>query len=204
MNNVTEAERDSLKEIVNIGVGNAATALSQLLSRTVKITAPDVFIDSIHGVPEFLGSTETVTTAILSDLGCDIQGTMFLMLPPESAERLATILMNGQFVDIREVGGLGESALKEVGNILTGSCMTALSKFLDLNIVASVPHIATDMLGALLDTIIAKMIERSNTVLVFRVHFNVSNEGIDGDLYMLFDPVVTTTILGAMHVKYGS
>lgn len=204
MSIVTESERDSLKEVVNIGVGNAATALSRLLSRKVSITAPDVFIDSIHGVPEFLGKTGEVTTAILSDLTRDIAGTMFLMLEPKSAQRLAGLLVNEAEVDVETRGGMGESALKEVGNILTGSSMTALSKFLDLDVVASVPHIATDMLGALLDSIIAKMVEQSNVILVFRVQFCVVEENISGDFYLLFDPSITDTILCAMHKKFGN
>ncbi len=204
MTQLTELERDQLKEVVNIGVGNASTALSQMLRKQVTITTPDAFIDNIEGIPTFLGGTDVVTTAILSDLTNDISGTMFLMLPPDSAQKLAALLTGDNEIDIIKEDGMGQSALKEVGNILTGSSMTALSRFLDLNVIASVPHIATDMLGSLIDGVIARMVEESNTVLVFRVHFTVKDEAIGGDLYLLFDPEVTKKILSAMHSKFSN
>ncbi len=145
-----------------------------------------------------------MATTILSDLTRDIEGTMFIMFSLDHAQKLASLVTGDPNVDMLNEDGMGQSALKEIGNILTGTSMTALSEFLDMDVVATVPHIATDMLGSVLDSVIVKMVENSNTILAFRVHFSVKDAGITGDLYLMFDTFVTDKILRAMQTKFGN
>lgn len=198
---LTDFEKDQLVEVVNIGAGNASTALSQMVDKDVKISVPEAIVDQVENIPQLIGETEQVTTVVLLKLLGDAPGVMLLMFPPESALTLAGLLTKEHKKDIKVLDELDRSALREVGNILGGASMTALSKFLDMNILQSVPEAATDMLGAVVDSILADIGQESEIVLVFRVNFTVEGEPIEGRLFFLFDPKSTDKILETTRQK---
>lgn len=198
---LTDFERDQLIEVVNIGAGNASTALSQMVGKKVTINVPDVLVDRVEAVPQFLGESENIMTVVVLKLLGDAPGVMLLMFPPQSALRLAGLLTKEHKKDIKVLDELDRSALREVGNVLSGAGMTALSKFLDMNILQSVPDAATDMLGAVVDTVLAEVGRESDIVLVFNVNFKIEEEDIDGQLFFLFDPKATAKILEATKKK---
>lgn len=198
---LTDFEKDQLIEVVNIGAGNASTALSQLAGKGVEINVPNVFIDRVEKVPQILGEPEKIMTAVLLRLLGDAPGIMLLMFPPESALNLAGLLTKSHKKNIKVLDEIDRSALREVGNILSGAGMTALSKFLDINILQSVPDAATDMLGSVVDTVLAEIGKESDVVLLFKVTFDVKGEPIKGRLFFLFDPKATTKILIAAKAK---
>ncbi|MDA2921775.1 chemotaxis protein CheC [Patescibacteria group bacterium AH-259-L07] len=203
MEHLTDFERDQLIEVVNIGAGNASTALSQMVEKKITIHVPDVFVDRVERVPQFFGETEKIMTVVLLKLLGDAPGIMLLMFPPESALKLAGLLTKQHKKNIKVLDELDRSALREVGNILSGASMTALSKFLDLNVLQSVPDAATDMLGSVVDTVLAEIGKESDIVLVFKVNFSIEGEDIDGQLFFLFDPKATAKILEATNKVVG-
>jgi chemotaxis protein CheC len=199
---LTDFERDQLREVVNIGAGNASTALSEMVSKNVIIDVPEVFVGRIEEVTRFLGESEKIMTVVLLQLLGDIQGGMLLMFSPEGALNLASLLTRGREKDIRVFDEMDRSALREVGNILSCACATALYKFLDINILPSVPDMATDMLGSVADTVLAEIMQTSDTALVFKVSLRVEEEGITGQLFFFFDPKATGKILEATKKKF--
>ncbi|MBU0982018.1 chemotaxis protein CheC, partial [Patescibacteria group bacterium] len=144
-------QEDALKEVVNIGAGNASTALSQLVNKDVDVFVPKIFFDTISKVADYLGESEKVQTVILLKMLGDITGSVLLIFPPESAVKLTGLLTNNPKEKLQELDEIDKSALCEVGNILTGTCFSALSKFLDMSILQSVPGTASDMLGSVIN-----------------------------------------------------
>ena len=141
---------DVLKEIGNIGSGNAATALAKLLGKKVDMKVPQIRIMGFSEINETLGGAETPVAGILLGVLGDIKGFILFVLEQDAAEMLVNILMGREPGEKVEYDELTTSALKEVGNILTGSYLSALSALTGLKIKPDVPALAIDMAGAIL------------------------------------------------------
>lgn len=197
-NKLTSFEKDQLVEIINIGASNASTALSQMVGRQVRASIPEGFVDHAEKIPEFIGKSEKVVTVVLLKVLGDIFGTALLVFPSQGALKLAKLLVNSQRKEL-VLDELDRSALREVGNILLGASLSALSKFLDMNILQSVPDIATDMLGSVIDSVIAEMGKASDIILGFKVQLSIEEDSgkdeIQLQLFFVFDTGTTKKIL---------
>lgn len=200
---MTERERDRLIEVINIGASHASNALARLIRGKVDIDVVRAFVGGIEKTPQFLGTTDQVMTVVVLKITGDIQGLMLLLFSRESALNLAARLSPGRRKNAAFLDETDRSALREVGNILAGAALTALSKFAGLNTLQSVPDASTDMLGSMVDGIVAEMGRSSDSILAFKVDFGADDGEIDGRLFFLFDPATTTKILEATrtHVR---
>ncbi len=139
---------DILKEIGNVGAGNAATALANMINKKVDMEVPKVCVLDFKDVPAMLGGEEEVVAGIFFKLEGDIDGTIMFVLKSDTAHKLVELMMPGM-----GSGNFDEfttSALQEIGNILSGSYITSLSGLTNLKIHMSVPSLAVDMAGAIL------------------------------------------------------
>jgi chemotaxis protein CheC len=139
---------DVLKEIGNIGAGNAATALAKMISKKVDMKVPLVNVLDFSDVPDILGGPEKEVVGIFFKLEGEIEGSIMFVLDTKSAQQLIELLMPGITTD-----GFNDfcfSALQEIGNILAGSYISSLSSLSNLDIKISVPSLALDMAGAIL------------------------------------------------------
>lgn len=139
---------DVLKEIGNIGAGNAATSLANLINRKVDMTVPKVNVLDFKDVPEMLGGEEEAVCGIFFKLDGNMEGTIMFVLTLDSAKRLLDLMMPGIFSG--DFDEMGLSALQEVGNILSGSYVSSLSGLTGLKVGMSIPSICIDMAGAIL------------------------------------------------------
>lgn len=179
------AELDALKEVGNIGAGNAATALSQILGKRIDMTVPRARVLELTEVPDILGGTENLVVGVYLRIFGDLQGNIMFLLPIESAERLVTMLMGSAEDGI--AGEISQSAIMEVGNILASSYLNALSSFSNLTIIPSTPALAYDMAGAILSTVLIEISELSDYALLIETEFLEDQESIDGSFFMLPD-----------------
>ena len=156
MNVTTLQERqlDALREVANIGAGHAATALSQMTGARIEVAVPFLQMTPLQEVPETLGPVDTQIAAVLIHILGDITGRTLLVLPIESAQRLAEILL-GRPVGLVEFGEMERSALMEAGNILSAAHMNALSDFLGMMLLPSVPHLELDTVAGVVRAILA-------------------------------------------------
>ncbi len=200
LENLNYKELDALKEVGNIGAGNAATALSQILGKRVDMTVPSARVLSLEKVPEILGGTEKLVVGVYLRMFGDIQGNMMFLLPTESAERLVKMLLG-----VSEEGGIAgeisQSAIMEVGNILASSYLNALSQFANLTIVPSTPALAYDMAGAILGAILYEVSELSDQVLLIETDFLGNGEAIKGHFFVLPDLPSLGVLLKAVGVE---
>ena len=147
-----ELQLDALKEVANIGAGHAATALSQLTSRTIMINVPEVNIRPLEEVPELLGSADDVIAAVLMHMMGDLTGRTLVLFPEASAKNLCDILFRRVPGTTAGFTPMEESGLKEAGNILASAYMNALSDFMGMMLVPSVPSLVIDLSAAILTT----------------------------------------------------
>lgn len=148
---VTENYFDVLREIGNIGAGNAMTALSQMLQCKVDMQVPQVKLLEFKDVGALMGGEEQIMVGIYLDVEGDITGSIMFLVKQDSAKHLVNKIMMG--MGGSEGPGLNEmelSAMKEVSNIITGAYLNSLSALTNLKIYPSPPELAVDMAGAIL------------------------------------------------------
>jgi chemotaxis protein CheC len=145
-----ESQLDAMREVANIGAGHAATALSQMTNRTIMITVPRVNIRPLEDACDTLGSPDEVIAAILMHMMGDLTGRALLLFPQRSARTLCDFLLQREIGTTQDFGAMEQSALKEAGNILASAYLNALSDFMGMMLVPSVPSLVIDLSGAVL------------------------------------------------------
>ena len=141
---------DLLRELGNIGAGNATTALAQMLNKKLDMKVPKVDLVGFDKLPSIVCGEEELVVAIYLMLDDDVEGSMMFLLPEASAHSLVNQLMGRPAGDKEAFTEMDMSALQEIGNIITGSYLSALSSLTSLTIGASVPYVAIDMAAAIL------------------------------------------------------
>lgn len=147
---VTETYYDVLKEIGNIGAGNAMTALSQMLQCKVDMKVPQVKLLEFAEVGEMMGGEELIMVGVFLGVEGDITGSMMFMVEEHTARHLIQKITMGMLPEGSEFEEMGLSAMKEVGNIITGAYLNSLSTLTNLKIYPTPPALTVDMAGAIL------------------------------------------------------
>ncbi len=147
---VTENYYDVLKELGNIGAGNAMTALSQMLQCKVDMKVPQVRLLEFAEVGEMIGGEEQIMVGVLLGVEGDVTGSMMFMVEEASARHLIQKITMGMLPEGTEFEEMGLSAMKEVGNIITGAYLNSLSTMTNLKIFPTPPALTVDMAGAIL------------------------------------------------------
>ena len=150
LDQVTENYYDVLKEIGNIGAGNAMTALSQMLQCKVDMKVPQVRLLEFSEVGEMMGGEEQIMVGVFLGVEGDITGSMMFMVEEDSARHLIQKITMGMLPSGAEFEEMGLSAMKEVGNIITGAYLNSLSTLTNLKIFPTPPALTVDMAGAIL------------------------------------------------------
>lgn len=156
---------DVLREIGNIGQGNAASSLSQMLSQTIDISVPTVKLLDFNESVEYLGGPENVVLGMLVGLKGDINGMMLYVLQKSFANSMLKAVFGKEINDLTELDEMDLSFIREIGNILAGSYVNAISSLTGLTIDISVPTISIDMAGAILAVPAVEFAQIGNSVL---------------------------------------
>lgn len=143
-------EMDTLREVGSIGTGNAATALSGLLNRRVRITMPEVRIMEYNEAIDWIGGPENVTAGVLVRISGDIGGIMLSVLPLEFVNMVLECMLDNKVEEFEHLDELQRSALVEVGNIMISTFINALSGLSGVTMELTVPSLTVDMQGAIL------------------------------------------------------
>jgi chemotaxis protein CheC len=197
-----ELQRDALREVANIGAGHAATALSQLTNRTIMISVPEVNISRLEEVPEILGQADDVVAAVLMHMMGDLTGRTLVLFPDASAKVLCDILLRRKLGTTETYEEMEQSGLKEVGNILTSAYMNALSDFMGMMLVPSVPSLVIDLSAAILTTAYLNFGHDRDYVFCVETAFRVEGaQPLRGHFLLLPDMPSLRAIFGAIRLS---
>lgn len=172
---------DVLREIGNIGQGNAASSLSQMLSQTIDISVPTVKLLGFNESVEYLGGPENIVLGMLVGLRGDINGMMLYVLQKNFANSMLHSVFGKQINDLAELDEMDLSFIQEIGNILAGSYVNAISSLTGLTIDISVPTISIDMAGAILAVPAVEFAQIGNSVLFIDDSFIFGDSPSSGD-----------------------
>jgi len=193
---LSEMQLDALKEVGNIGAGNAATALSQLINKKVDMTVPAVNIVSFNEIFEKIGGEEIVIGVLVRVLG-DTPGNILFVFQQNTALELIEQLTGSKEDSISDIGN---SVLCEVGNIISSTYMNAIAKLTGLVITPSVPAATSDMLGAILTTTFIESGQYDDYVLDIETMFLQNNETVSGNFYYIPMPGSLEKILNSLGI----
>lgn len=196
---LTPLQLDALREVGNIGSGNAAVALSTMVDKKVLLSVPRATLVPLVKVSDLVGGAETPVVGIYLHISGEASGSMLLLLEEHSANQLAHLMVSGS-----EQGALStveQSALQETGSILVGSYLNALSQMTGLLLRPSVPGFAMDMAGAIIDFILVEISQSEDYVLVIETEFDILEHVIKGHLILFPDLGSLDLILGRLGVS---
>ncbi len=194
---VSENYFDVLKEIGNIGAGNAMTALSQMLQCKVDMKVPQVKLLKFAEVGALMGGEEQIMVGVLLGVEGDISGSMMFLVEQSSAKHLVNKVMMGMASPGVEFTEMELSAMKEVGNIITGAYLNSLSMLTNLKIYPSPPELTVDMAGAILSVPAIQFGTIGDEILLIQSQFYDEVE-IDGYFILIPELESYTKILTSL------
>ncbi len=196
MASFTERQLDAIKEVGNIGTGNAATALSGLLSRMIHMDVPETELVSIYELAEHYGDPMQIVGAVFVRSLGGFQCSLIFIQDEEDAKLMVELLLKqqfGTFIPVDEIPQeMTDSALTEVGNIVLSSFLNAINLLLGTKHQISVPGVAHDMLSSILDVVASIYGQMGETALL--VNTELSAEGLEegrkisGHIILIPDP----------------
>lgn len=176
---------DVLREIGNIGAGNAATSLAKMMDRQIDMKTPVVRIMDISDVDKAMGGPETPMVAILVELLGDIHGIMMFVVGQQFTSQLLGCLLGSEQVDCMHLTEMQNSALSEIGNIMIGAYVSAIASLANLSIGISVPAVTADMIGSLLTVPAAEMGATSDKIIFVEDDFQNENNIITANMMLI-------------------
>lgn len=185
---------DALREVGNIGIGNAATAMSKILGREIQITVPRVNVIDVEEIFSKLDEEEIVYAVIARVLG-DAPGNLLFVFDKNTIIKIVESLVGQQGDELSEVGF---SVLAEIGNIIFATYMNAIGQLTSLNLYPSVPAVTKDMLCAILSTTFIESGQYSDEALDIETDFIQESEELKGNFYYIPMPGSLEKILESL------
>lgn len=192
---------DVLREIGNIGSGSAVTALAKMLNRRVDMQVPKVRILPMEEVSEILGDPETPVVGLLLQMKGEITADIMFVLGLFDAHALVHLVMGKE--GLKRAAAFDEmeiSALKEIGNILAGSYISALSALTGLKLTTTVPDLCIDMAGAIMSVPAIEFGRNSDIILFIETVFNEGDTRVSGNFFLMPDNASYGSLLKALGV----
>lgn len=194
---MTDTYFDVLKEIGNIGAGNAMTALSQLLSCKIDMKVPQVRLLDFQDVGAMVGGEEQIMLCVRLNVVGDVNGTIMFLIESSSAKHLLGKMMMDIVTPGDEFSEMEFSAMNEVGNIITGAYLNSLASMTNMTIYPSVPELMLDMAGAILSVPAIEFGLQGDKLLLIQSQFFDEIE-INGYFILIPDTDSYVKILGAL------
>ena len=192
----TALEIDGLKEVINIGGGNAATSISRLVNRRIDMRVPEVEILSYDEMYEQVMEDSHEVYAIVSQIVGEVSGVFLFVLTQETASRMTEFMLDEQNSNLE----VTHSAVMEMTNIVSNSFLNAIGTLLEQQLVSSLPVMQYDYFGAGISSIYMALDQYDDQVLIIRNEFFYDEERLDASLFFIPEMGVTQKILTALGI----
>lgn len=185
--NLNALHLDVLKEIGNIGSGNAASSLSQMLGMPINIEIPEISILDVNEAVERVGGAETVMAGLLLPTSVDLTGMIMFLFSEDFAKTLLKALMFVEINSFDEIDEMGFSAIHEIGNIAAGAFVNAVAGMTGMTIDISPPSSTIDMVGAIMNVPAVYCSNISDRLLLMKNKFICNDKHEDAHILLLPD-----------------
>ncbi len=199
---LTELQLDALREVASIGAAHAATALSQMTERATMIAVPEIKVMQLGAIPSLVGDSHQVVAAVSMHMLGDLTGRILLMVPEDDTRLLCDLLLRRDRGTTTALEELEQSSFKETANIVGGAYLNALSDFLGMMLLPSVPSLVIDEVGSVSTSGHMKLGGGADFVLCVETefHFKDNRDQLTGHFLLLPDTASITAIFDAIRV----
>jgi len=193
---------DGIREVANIGGGHAASALSQMTGKNIMVQVPKIKILEIEEIPTLFDEPKSIVCGILTNFYGDITGRTLLVIPKSEAALLTDILLGRKPGETNIFREMELSSIREVSNILISAYLSAMSEFLGLLILPSVPYLVIDSVTAIMQSVYVDFTEEKEVAFCVetRFFFSEENKRLHGYLITIPDPEGLEVILKSLHL----
>ncbi|HEY4280307.1 MAG TPA: chemotaxis protein CheC [Conexibacter sp.] len=192
--NYSELQLDALRELANIGSGTAATALASMLGREVELSVPRALALPLADAVDAVGPAEAMISSVVLPIFGDIDALVLLLFPPEDAATLCSML------GVEPGTEVGDSAIGEIGNILGTSYVNALASMAGMALEPKPPHVLTDMLGAIVASLLTDTVGDSGIALVLDSELDIADAACSLSFLLLPTTDGVSELLGRLGV----
>ncbi len=193
----SEIELDGLKEIVNVGGGNAATSISQMINSRVDMDVPEVEVMAYDELYQKIIADDVEMHAVLSKIVGDIDGALLFVIADESGQKIAKMMLGSDDNPSNEIIA---SAVTELTNILFNSFLRAIGDMLQIQLIASLPISRYDFFGAIISSAYMAFDHYDEQILVIHNEFTYNNESLDASLFLIPGEGVLDKIFKALGI----
>ena len=182
---LNEMHIDILREIGNIGAGNAATSLSQMLMKKVDMAVPEVKLLDINEAIDIMGGPENVVLGILIRMSLDLEGMVMFLLKRDFVCLVVNSLLGTNIERFEDIGEMELSALSEIGNIMIASYINSIASLTGMTIDISVPALTIDMSGAILSVPAIEYANVSEKIVFIQEKFFADKDSVDSHILLV-------------------
>ena len=193
----SEIELDGLKEIVNVGGGNAATSISQMINSRVDMDVPEVEVMAYDELYQKIIADDVEMHAVLSKIVGDIDGALLFVIADESGQKIEKMMLGSDDNPSNEIIA---SAVTELTNILFNSFLRAIGDMLQIQLIASLPISRYDFFGAIISSAYMAFDHYDEQILVIHNEFTYNNENLDASLFLIPGEGVLDKIFKALGI----
>lgn len=194
---------DVLREIGNIGSGNATTALSVMLNSNLRMEMPVVKVLEFNEIPDLVGGADTIVAAVLTHFKGEMNGMTLFILEMEEAKNLLSAMLGKDYADdFNDFDHMDKSTLKEVGNILMSSYISSISTLTNFKLRTEPPAICVDMAAAVLSMPISELGQIDDKALIIDSRFLDNERPINGFFMFVSDEESFNRIFEALGIRY--
>ncbi|HZW68211.1 MAG TPA: chemotaxis protein CheC [Pseudogracilibacillus sp.] len=203
---LSHLQKDVLREIGNIGAGNATASMSQLINKQIKMEVPSVKVVTINEMIDAIGGPERLIVAIFFRFEGEVTGTVYFILTIDEAEYLVSEMTNGLVTEIMQEGKadpMAVSVLQEIANILNGSYLSAMADFTNLRMTTSVPYLSIDMAAATIVTGLVELSRETDYALMIdtQIKGNEASNTARGHFLLIPDPESIPKFFSALGIE---
>lgn len=199
---LSEMQLDALQEISNIGLGHAATALAEMLDSKIGMGVPKSSFVAFDKVIDIIGGYEELISCVSLQLEGDIKGIVFYIFNEQSTYSLVDMLMGFADGTTVELDEMATSTINEIGNILTGSFISAITDFTHLRINPSTPIFAFDMLAAVFTSLVIEYGQsEGDNILTIETQLFRDDQKVSGHFFLMSDPESIEKLLIALGIE---
>lgn len=195
INEFSELQLDIIKELTNIGGGNAATSISHLINKPVDMSVPTIKILNYNKVFEEIMPEDKMVNAVIMRMLGGGEGTFLFIMDEETSIDVVNMMVPDG-IQLNEE--LSNSGIKELVNILVTSFLNSVSKMINVSFISSVPLLTKDMFGAILSSVYIESEQYDDNVLIIKNEFMHAGDKIEASLYFIPKPGVLTKLFNKL------
>ncbi|MDL1909807.1 hypothetical protein FBQ81_03800 [Chloroflexi bacterium CFX6] len=176
---------EMMSVIAGKGINHAADGLSGMIGRRIQVNSPSVEVTPVLTIPELIGRPEEDAVGIYLRFKGDLAGQIMMIFSRAKAVDLVDLLVGVPRGASQNLSPLERSALGELGNLCGSFFLNFIAGTLEIALQPSPPVVMVDMVGAMLDVIVATSDSVGEYALLFQANFTDGDRCVDAVFWVI-------------------